>query len=616
MRIRILKSYYAKLTLFCLAVLFLLVLLISSLFVYYLRFSQKSDAAAECDACLQDLIQEYDDIQKKYYKVLEVLYDSDNRDDMADFCKGKSDGALSYGLHNRINRIFREASLQDERIRGIYLHSFYSEMRYMYSTNTNSFVNVYYEPDGMVEESKNFQRIVIGGRLIEFDNIKNVNVFGIQSGILEAGENANTDTYQIVVFYSLDDFDQILDKYQVRSDTRFLLTTIEGEIIYDSQGNYGRNEVIYYENNSVLLEEKEDTTEDTKLYLKRESYKQNMYLAFYIASSRNNPFRFERSNLLVLLLVIVVWGAASVMLLIFYRLLKKKFETIECGIEQIGKNRMDYRMPVAKKEDEFTRIAIRFNQMCDELEKVIDQNYVYGMLCQKAEYEAWQGMVNPHFLYNSLEAIREKLVENGQEDCSEMILLLSRIFEYQVRGENMVSVSRELAALRTYMEFMYIRYQYGFEYYIDFEEEILDCMVPKLVFQPILENYFVHGLRSDGSDSIHIRGWIEETDDRIHVSFCDNGRGMTEEKAEMLRAALEKNEKDSAHIGLCSVNSRLQIVFGKDGYVDIRRNDPEPGVCISLIFGKSMKLFFKAGNGEMKDCIRKGNSDAKDREKV
>lgn len=77
--------------------------------------------------------------------------------------------------------------------------------------------------------------------------------------------------------------------------------------------------------------------------------------------------------------------------------------------------------------------------MCYDLEDIIDKNYVYQILQQKAEYRALQTSVNPHFLYNSLEAIREKMNENSHGDEGEMVLLLSRIFEYQIRGGSIVT---------------------------------------------------------------------------------------------------------------------------------------------------------------------------------
>ena len=106
-------------------------------------------------------------------------------------------------------------------------------------------------------------------------------------------------------------------------------------------------------------------------------------------------------------------------------------------MQQIGKNNLGFRLPLGRHEDEFFRIASRFNRMCDELEDTINKNYIYQLLQKNAAYEALQASVNPHFLYNSLEAIREMLDGAGQEEGAEMVLLLSHIFKYQIRGRNL-----------------------------------------------------------------------------------------------------------------------------------------------------------------------------------
>ena len=81
-------------------------------------------------------------------------------------------------------------------------------------------------------------------------------------------------------------------------------------------------------------------------------------------------------------------------------------------------------------------------------------------------------------------------------------------YGYQSRGESIVTIQKEMDALRSYIDFSSIRFRYAFEYAADFDEEILDCAIPKQIFQPVAENYFAHGLRGDGEDRIDIRGYL------------------------------------------------------------------------------------------------------------
>lgn len=594
MKWKLLKSYYSKITMFSLVIVYILLAFVTAFVVYFRQNAKVSDKISKCDACIKELAGEYKEIQEKYYEIFIPLLSIENKDVVKAFCESDTFGGNKYEAKKNMIEVFREICRVDKRILGIYFYNISDGSRYIYSAEAESYVLANYEMGNVIDEQDRFQRYVIGGRKVMLSE-KTKNVFGVQSGALQAGEDQDNLHYQVTVLYSLDVFDKILTNYELIPGAHFMITSSWGEVYYDSQGEYALNEETFYENTGLIAGTRNKFLDNGHLYLKREYFNQDNYLAFYTIPKNSVSFRLDVNSLMVIMIAVAIGILFTLIMVMINRLIRRRFQVIECGMEQIGMSRLDYRIPVSKQDDEFTRIAKCFNQMCDDLANAINQNYVYEILRQKAEYKALQGSVNPHFLYNSLETIREKLLESGEEDCSEMVVLLSRIFEYQIRGESMVNVRKELGLLETYIEFTSIRYQYGFEYRVEFEDRILDCVIPKLVFQPILENYFAHGFRGDGTDYIWIRGYLDETDGRIHVCFRDNGRGVAEEKVAALRASLADGEDDSSHIGLHNVNSRLKIVFGEAGYVDVRSNAPENGVCISLIFGRSTKFPFEMG---------------------
>jgi len=317
-------------------------------------------------------------------------------------------------------------------------------------------------------------------------------------------------------------------------------------------------------------------------YLKHEK----IYLFYMIPQKKLTQFSLDITEVIVILCGIIINAILFFVLFLINRMATHKFHILKNGMDHVGKNQLSYRIPVGKYDDEFAQIAIRFNKMCDELQDMIDKNYVYQMLQQNAEYRALQASVNPHFLYNSLEAIREKLVMSGQESEASMILMLSRMFEYQIRGSSIVNIYREMNALQNYIDFSSIRYQYSFDYSIDFDKKILGYIIPKQIFQPIMENYFVHGYRGDGMDYITITGYEDAENGKIYVRFRDNGKGMTEEKIEKLNLLLDEDEEEGTHIGLRNVHKRLKIACGKESGVLIASNGSDAGVTISLVFCK------------------------------
>lgn len=578
MKFRILRSYYSKLILFSLVIVLVLVSLVIGLALSYIYGVQKAETYEKYNACMQELLEEYEDIHRGLYKVYMPFfgYNEKDRERWNVFIKGEHAGASYLGLNQQVNTLVKEAIEADDRVWGVYIHSLTSDTRYMYEKEENrDMYEVRWDLPACRIPTESIQRVTSGSRKTKSIGGKEATVFVIQSGIMEASEGGST--YWMGVLYSVECFDKIVAKYGLEQEAHFVLTTSTGELIYDSQGGYDWDEVTYYEYNQVQSEE-------SNLYFMQDDYKGNAYLAFYTIPEEGIAFHFTDNVWLIILLAVVVFVIVVLIMLMIRRVLQKKFGEIELGMQQIGENRLDYRLPVTGAEDEFARIAIGFNQMCADLEEAIRRNYIYELLQQKAEYMMLQTTVNPHFLYNSLEAIREKLIEEGQEDSSEMVLLLSRIFEYQIRGDSIVTIRRELGLLQTYLEFASIRYEYAFSYEIDFDEEILDYKIPKLIFQPVVENYIVHGFKRDGNDKIQIRGFRSQLNGKIYISFCDNGRGITKEQEIKLRMSLQNGAEGTMRIGLRNVHNRLQIIFGKDSYVDIQSNDPHPGVCVSLIF--------------------------------
>lgn len=587
---RFLRNYYSKLILFSLAILFVLIFLVIGVIFYYLYSSQKAVEYREYDTCMQEIMQEYESIHRNLYKVYSPLLMKENHTKWGAFIEGESAGAEHLGLNDFINGMIKSAVTEDERIEGLYIHSLATGNRYLYDKDANmGLVKVNYDLEGCKIPKETIQKTISGIRTMKSIDGKVITVFPVQSGVMEVGgAGGQKSNYWVAVLYSVDCFDEIVAGYGLEDSARFILTTATGELIYDSHGEYKRNEVLFYEYNQMVDKE-------SNLYFMQDDYKGSTYLAFYTIPEEGIAFRFDETVWLVLMLAIVVCVIVVLIMLMIRRLLQKKFGEIETGMQQIGENKLDYRLPVTGTEDEFSRIAIGFNQMCANLEEAIRRNYIYELLQQKAEYMMLQTTVNPHFLYNSLESIREKLIEEGQEDSSEMVLLLSRIFEYQIRGDSIVTIRRELGLLQTYLEFASIRYEYAFSYEIDFDEEILDYKIPKLIFQPVVENYIVHGFKRDGNDKIHIRGFRSQLNGKIYISFYDNGRGITKEQEIQLRMSLQEGAEGSMRIGLRNVHNRLQIIFGKDSYVDIQSNEPDPGVCISLIFDGKKDISLEVG---------------------
>lgn len=605
MKRKLFRSYYSRMTWICCVSVFCMVSFALILILVSLNSRRVAATLEKYDKILEEMAQNYKDIWGDYYTIFMPIKEEYNAKSFRDFCISEGTGYERSERVQGFERIMQEICNEDKRITGIYFRRCADEKCYVYFRDDRALRGVSLVLEG-AEGAGEANRALLGGRIINVgwmtkDDLSDSDkrqqkedeaVFGIQSQVLSAKGGKDTD-YQITILYDMSAFEDILAKYDLdlEPDARFLLTSQQGMILYDSWGEYAFNQISYFENMENIIGEEYLFTEDEITYRKKtKSINKGGCLVFYIVPERTvTAFQFSGMANMVLLVAITINAVVIIIMFSMNRLVGRKFHELDRGMRQIGKNNLSYRMQVGSHEDEFTRIAVRFNKMCDELEEIINKNYVFQVLQRNAEYKALQTKVNPHFLYNSLEAVREKLLKSGQGDESEMILLLSRIFEYQIRGDSVVTIQKEKESLQNYIDFCSIRYQYSFDYSIDFEDEILDFMVPKHIFQPIMENYFVHGFRDDGTDCIFILGYLDERDHMIHICFCDNGKGMSGEEIETLTASLDEKDGDNSHIGIRNVHNRLKIAFEK-GRVEIVSNAPEPGVSISLVFGKELKI--------------------------
>ncbi|OPA74259.1 hypothetical protein BVG16_24335 [Paenibacillus selenitireducens] len=235
-------------------------------------------------------------------------------------------------------------------------------------------------------------------------------------------------------------------------------------------------------------------------------------------------------------------------------------------VRAMGKLRdgdLSVRIPT-EKNDELFHIADRFNQMCEDLTGYIDRVYVSEIRQKQAELVAFQAQIKPHFLYNTLEAIRMRALHHKADDVGEMIYILSTLFRYSVKTDTIVPLSDEIEYCSLYLDLFRIRYARNFAYEIDIEPELMSIPTLKLSIQPIIENYIVHGLimsRTDNRITIH----AAVVDSRLQITIRDNGCGIDSAKLEQIRRRLEEPaEHPTQSIGLLNTHERIRICFGSD----------------------------------------------------
>ena len=194
-------------------------------------------------------------------------------------------------------------------------------------------------------------------------------------------------------------------------------------------------------------------------------------------------------------------------------------------------------------------------------------------LLKKARSIALQSQINSHFLFNTLENIRWKVMEftNGENEGSYMISNLSKLLRIGLNTkEYMNTLENEIEHIKIYLEIQKIRYEDRFEVIYNIEEETLKIMLPKITLQPIVENAIYHGIKPTNKKCIlTIKSFLLE--DKVFIEISDDGIGMDEEKSENINKELQTEYiKEENHIGIKNVNQRIKLTFGENYGIEIK----------------------------------------------
>lgn len=259
-------------------------------------------------------------------------------------------------------------------------------------------------------------------------------------------------------------------------------------------------------------------------------------------------------------------------------------------MKAIEKGDFSLRFKVRYK-DEVGQLGRSFNKMINKIDNLVNTVHVSHLRKREAELHALQAQINPHFIYNTMEAIRMMAKLNGDLATSEMALILGKLLRYSINIKNkIVTVKEEIEHLKNYLVIQNYRFDNKFELILKIEEELYGVKIIKLIFQPVVENaIYHHGMEiSDRNGIIIINGYKKEG--AILFDIEDNGSGMTEEEL------LELNKKvndfsipdgTSGGIGLKNINERIKLHFG-DGY----------GITIYSTAGQGTNVRIKLPSGQ------------------
>ena len=264
-------------------------------------------------------------------------------------------------------------------------------------------------------------------------------------------------------------------------------------------------------------------------------------------------------------------GAIAVYLLAVYlpvrRLTRVMQQMVDGSMDDLLGESSDRELVGAPKE---------FQAFLATIRRIIRNEYSTQLLKKRAELNALQSQINPHFLYNTIDSIRGQAILEGAPAIAETARALASIFRYCIDNHhNMVTLREELEHVSNYFAIQQYRFRDRFSLQIDLEEgrpELLDCPLPKLTIQPLVENAISHGLEPKmGSGTVRIQ--VRATQSRLILRVEDDGVGIPAEQLARIQEALRQNDRQllgedgkkpsSNRFALLNVHERLHFTFGE-----------------------------------------------------
>ena len=226
-------------------------------------------------------------------------------------------------------------------------------------------------------------------------------------------------------------------------------------------------------------------------------------------------------------------------------------------------------LPV-NRSDEMGRLAKGFNEMRGRINTLINENYQTKLLRQESELKMLQAQINPHFFYNTLDAINWMAKAEGKDEICKMISAVGNLMRISISNKkSFITVREEIKYVEEYLYIQKFRYRDKLSTQIEVEPETYDYIIPKLILEPIVENAVVHGIEGKkGGGSVFVYGNLK--DGFLQFEIYDTGLGLKQEIIDqILHSEISTNDTTHAGMGSFIVRQRLQYLYGDNSKFSI-----------------------------------------------
>ena len=368
----------------------------------------------------------------------------------------------------------------------------------------------------------------------------------------------------------------------------FVIVANGEEVMYSSNGDYSDTESL-----RSLCEKAESEEEKTSGMLVSRSSSEEFDLSViaYIPEIAERDGR-EAILITAMAAAIIAFGVCLLLIILWSYILTKSIRELRGVIEQTSLENLDIQaIETDYGLDEVRTLANSYQAMTKRLSQAVNSEKRALMLQMQAQFDALQAQINPHFLYNVLNIISGRGIENNDDMICDMCGALASMLRYSTNNkERYVKTEQEMNYLENYLYLLKARYGDKISFDVSIDSAVRDKLLPKMTLHQFVENILAHAYgHSDRRMIIQVIGTMYS--DHWEIRVQDNGEGISEEKLREIREKIKnvrKNlenrggmEMEIGGMGLVNTYARCFLLY-HDALIFSIRNLPSGGVEVTV----------------------------------
>lgn len=396
-----------------------------------------------------------------------------------------------------------------------------------------------------------------------------------KSSIIYEGERT---TCYLAVYFSQKHFDTLLkDNLSSSSNVAYIINGRDSLVATSDQALSGTYHFSYDEVQEHFM--------SSNNFIQKRVLEEDVYAGFYsikntdwymVVAMPSQPMM--RKSIGIMAGFILVYVACILIAFLIATLLSHSITNrLSVVINQMSKARIGppVALPAADTHDEIGDLISTYNYMTRVINQLMEEQAKAAEDLRIAEFNSLQSQINPHFLYNTMDMINWLSQQGRSQEVTSAIQKLSRFYKLTLsRKKSLSTIDDEIEHVSIYVQLQNMRFHDTIDLLIDMPDNLLDYSIPKLTFQPVIENCILHGIleKESKQGTIVLTGWLDGDD--IVILISDNGIGMSEDKLKNILTGYGSSGGKGSNIAVYNTHRRLQLMYG-----------PEYGLKYSSTFG-------------------------------